>query len=315
MSRPFGSRAAELGYKSVTDLTVHEFLKLLRDDKIIAGEVGLGGTGTWGDKVRGKQGLNPSENDIKYFQGITRNKLAMARDVYGYSPIVGSVSPVLDTSGREDQFIESIHEGIYVPQMQEFREANVKIVMGEAFRDAKTDALAVLKAMIKTDIKGPDAHLIVSFEPTRTNGMLPAEDISWKNALDRLRQQSHGEVNIHFGLNCVGSKTIEEILRALGEEASEVFTSTHPNAANTHPSCEISQRFSDLCAKGANRTQPEQEEFERIKTVMNSPATDIGALAEQAFRIMPIFGVCCGATQAQYQAAVDAARKARKKAA
>ncbi len=249
-------------------------------------------TPTFGAGPRGVDGGTFSEEQFHW----NVSAVELTRKVFGdNAEIFGSIAPMLDTSGHDDQRWRSRGDQMgrslrgHIDQMEALHDAGVFGILAEAVHDYN-EALGIVIGAQRAGMK----RVIVSFEPTREG--VPNNNYgieSYDEVADRLRTASKGRVDVGTALNCGNA---DQIMAILGASKPGTFTAIYPNKAAI-PAGHEGDRFRELADKNEARTTPENEEFARLRTVFDVSAAQVHKLITLCgLKDVPYVGLCCGSS-------------------
>lgn len=150
-----------------------------------------------------------------------RNSLAVrvARSVFGRDGIVaGSVAPITDTSGADDQYWSDLGANQvdfamtrHRPQVKVLADAGVDVLWGEAFR-YRNEAIALARLAKEFGVRA----LMVCFEATKYGFPDPVGQESY--LFGDMRRDLQAEIgrngtSVYVGANCAGVTAVEGILQ------------------------------------------------------------------------------------------------------
>lgn len=238
------------------------------------------------------------------------NQLAaqFTHEVFARQPL-GSIAPLLDTSGGDDAKWSTLPnrqdraQRIHTPQMEALRDAGVAGVLGEAFHDFD-EAAGFVKAAEASGMH--DA--IVSFEPTARGIPNNALDIaSYDEVADRLREMTRGKLDVSIGMNCGNA---DQILGILEASKAGTFAAVYPNHA-VIPHDESGALFRTLADLNHERSPEQEQEFQRLRRLFEISDAQLSKLVNLGGELnIKYLGLCCGASPKDTAALAERLRNA-----
>lgn len=292
LSGPFGSLLNDLHGISTRDAFRNQQFDAIRSalQAYRNGGVTQPVTPTFAAAARGVDGGKFTDELLHW------NQLAaqFTHEVFERQPL-GSVAPLLDTSGGDDARWSTLPnrqdraKRIHTPQMEALRDGGVAGVLGEAFHDFD-EAAGFVKAAEASGMH--DA--IVSFEPTARGIPNNALDIaSYDEVADRLREMTRGKLDVSIGMNCGNA---DQILGILEASKAGTFSAVYPNHA-VIPHDESGALFRSLADLNHERNAAEEQEFQRLRRLFEISDTQLSKLVALGGKLdIKYLGLCCGAS-------------------
>lgn len=292
LSGPFGSLLNDIHGISTRDAFRNGHFDKIRDALRAYKDGGVTQpvTPTFAAAARGIHGGRFTEEMREWNQHAAQ----FTHEVFARQPL-GSVAPLLDTSGGDDTAWSALPNRqnrahrIHTPQMQALRDGGVGSVLGEAFHDFD-EAAGFVKAA-----EGAGMHeAIVSFEPTALGLPNNALDIqSYDEVADRLRDLTRGNVNVAIGMNCGNADQILEILEG---SKSGTFRAVYPNHS-VIPHGADGNTFRALGDLNHARNAEQNAEFARLRKLFEISDAQLSKLVALGDELdIKYLGLCCGAS-------------------
>ncbi len=223
------------------------------------------------------------------------NQLAaqFTHEVFPGSEPMGSIAPLLDTSGTDDAAwavrIDRPHiaRRIHTPQLEALRDAGIGGALAEAVHDFD-EAAGLVQAAADVGMR----RIIVSFEPTMhgvPNNTLQIK--SYDEVADRLRDISHGRIEACVGMNCGNA---DQIIDLLASSKRGTFAAVYPNHS-VIPHNEFGTRFRELADLNHERSDVQELEFERLRKLFEISDGQLSKLTSLGGELgVQYLGLCCG---------------------
>ncbi len=289
LSGPFGSRAPRYGLTTkqvFADERLDIARTILQEFKDAGTTVGV--TPTFGANARG-----PEEKPFdKSHHEWNRQAASITQQVFEGRKILGSIAPLLDTSGADDHLWPERGgkwaQNRHAPQIDALRSSGVSGFLAEAVRyldEGKTLARLLEDSGAK--------EFICSFEARDPEGKFPHQrDLTFEQIRNEIVLATRGKINIGIGINCASA---EDCTRVLENEPKGVIDAVYPNKAKVGNGHETA-RFIALSQK-SGRTAAEDDEYGKLGALLQTGEQELRTLVERCFEQRArLIGICCGGT-------------------
>ncbi len=293
LSGPFGSLLNDLHSVSTREAFAQERFDWIRDALRAYKEEGLVDQPvlpTFAAAPRGIRGGRFTDEHLHWNQIAAQ----LTHEIF-QRPAFGSYAPLLDTSGGDDiawSLLTQRQERamrIHTPQMQAQRDAGVLNALGEAFHDFD-EAAGFVKAAVRAGMH----NVIASFEPTKRGLPNNALDIaSYDEVAERLRDLTHGKIDVAIGMNCGNADQILEILEG---SRRGTFSAVYPNHA-VIPHNDLGAEFRTLGDLNHERDAEQERRFQELRHLFEISDHQLSKLVTLGGELdLKYLGLCCGAS-------------------
>lgn len=289
LSGPFGSQAPRYGLTTrqiFADERLDIARAILQEFRDAGTTVGV--TPTFGANARGPD-EKPFDRSLQEWNSQAAN---ITQQVFQGRRILGSIAPLLDTSGSDDHLWPE--RGAkwarkrHAPQIDALRSAGVSGFLAEAVRYADEG-----KALARLLEDSGAEEFICSFEARDLEGKFPHQrDLTFEQIRNELVLSTRGKINIGIGINCASA---EDCTRVLENEPKGVIDAVYPNKAKVGNGHETAN-FITLSQK-TKRTLKEDDEYDRLGKILQTGEEELRTLVQRCFeQRAKLIGICCGGT-------------------